>query len=280
MRPSGQAANQTKVADRQRLRDDAAERETEDVHLGETKRLDERRRVGRHLFDRGWHLAARAGNARVVEQDHLPRRREAVGHQRVPVVHRAGEIHVEDEWHATRFAEASVSEPNASRIRELRRRGLVTVLGHSDSLWRWRSSDMRSVRKRAANLRARTGSVRAVTAVDVEDVTRDQRGLVGRDEDDTVGDRLGEAETIQRNLRYESRLVLRRAGEAGQHSGVRWAWRDGIHTDFRLGDIERHRLGDAFDGVLAADIDGGPRRTFVPVGRGDVDNAASAEPIW
>src|SRR6202043_4236763 len=44
----------------------------------------------------------------------------------------------------------------------------------------------------------------------------------------------------------------------------------------RLGDLERHRLGDAFDGVLAADIDGGPRRTLVPVGRGDVDNAAAA----
>jgi hypothetical protein len=38
---------------------------------------------------------------------------------------------IEDERHATRFAEASVREPNASRVHELRRRGLVTlVLGH------------------------------------------------------------------------------------------------------------------------------------------------------
>src|SRR6185503_6621173 len=36
------------------------------------------------------------------------------------------------------------------------------------------------------------------------------------------------------------------------------------------------RLGDAFYGVLAADIDRGPRRTLVPVGRGDVDNVAAA----
>jgi hypothetical protein len=43
----------------------------------------------------------------------------------------------------------------------------------------------------------------------------------------------------------------------------------------RLGDLERHRLGDAFDGVLTADIDRGPRRTLVPVGRGDVDNATA-----
>src|SRR3984893_4001252 len=40
--------------------------------------------------------------------------------------------------------------------------------------------------------------------------------------------------------------------------------------------ISSHRLGDAFDGVLAADIDRGPRRTLVPVGRGDVDNATAA----
>ena len=74
----------------------------------------------------------------------------------------------------------------------------------------------------------------------------------------------------------KSRLVLRRAGKAGQHAGVRRTGRDRIHADSRLGDLERHRLGDAFDGVLAADIDGGPRRALVPVGRGDVDDAAAA----
>jgi hypothetical protein len=39
-------------------------------------------------------------------------------------------MHVEDERHATRFAEASVSEPDTSRVHELRRRGLVIVRGH------------------------------------------------------------------------------------------------------------------------------------------------------
>jgi hypothetical protein len=69
---------------------------------------------------------------------------------------------------------------------------------------------------------------------------------------------------------------LRRARKAGQHAGVRRTRRHAVHTDSRLGDLERHRLGDAFDGVLAADIDGGPRRTLVPVGREDVDNATAA----
>jgi len=40
----------------------------------------------------------------VVEQDHLPRRREAVGHPRIPMVDRPGEVLVENERHATRFA--------------------------------------------------------------------------------------------------------------------------------------------------------------------------------
>src|ERR1700730_3298410 len=49
-----------------------------------------------------------------------------------------------------------------------------------------------------------------------------------------------------------------------------------VHPDSRLGDLARHRPGDAFDGVLAAGIDRGPRRTLVPVGRGNVDDAAAA----
>src|SRR3989454_8435372 len=118
-------------------------------------------------------------------------------------------------------------------------------------------------------------SVRTVTAVDVEDVTRDERGLVRRDEHDAVGDLLGQAESTQRDLRREGRLVLRRAGEAGQHAGVRGAWCDGIHANSRLGDFERHRLGDAFDGVLGADVDRGESCTLVPVGRGDIDDAAA-----
>src|ERR1700722_19512301 len=52
--------------------------------------------------------------------------------------------------------------------------------------------------------------------------------------------------------------------------------RDAVHTVSGLDDFERHRLGDAFGRVLAADIDRGPRHTLVPVGRGDVENAAAA----
>jgi hypothetical protein len=46
------------------------------------------------------------------------------------MVHGAHEMHVEDEWEAARLAEAAVGEADAIGLDELRRRGLVTVLGH------------------------------------------------------------------------------------------------------------------------------------------------------
>src|SRR5580692_10044834 len=104
----------------------------------------------------------------------------------------------------------------------------------------------------------------------------DERSFVRRDEDDRIGKLLREAEATHRNSRHQRRLVLWRARKPGQHAGVRRTRRHGVHTDSRLGDLERHRLGDAFDGVLAADIDSGPRRTLMPVGRRDIDDATAA----
>jgi hypothetical protein len=37
--------------------------------------------------------------------------------------------------------------------------------------------------------------------------------------------------------------------------GIRAAKHDGVHANFRLGNFERHRIGDAFAGVLGADVD-------------------------
>src|ERR1700677_3070003 len=104
----------------------------------------------------------------------------------------------------------------------------------------------------------------------------DERGFVRRDEDDRVRDLLRAAEAIHRDSRHQRRFVLRRAGEAGQHAGIDRAGRHGVHADPRFDDLERHRLGDAFDSMLAADIDGGARGALVAVGRGDVDDAAAA----
>src|SRR5260370_34477453 len=85
-----------------------------------------------------------------------------------------------------------------------------------------------------------------------------------------------EAEAIHRNGRHQRCLIFRRARKTRQHAGVYGTWRHAVHPDPRLDGLERHRLRDAFDGVLAADIDGGTRRALVPVGRGDVDDAPAA----
>ncbi len=46
------------------------------------------------------------------------------------MVHGAGEVLVEDERHATRFAKTAIGESDAVGFNELCRRGLVSVLGH------------------------------------------------------------------------------------------------------------------------------------------------------
>src|SRR5260370_31590660 len=127
-----------------------------------------------------------------------------------------------------------------------------------------------------SNLRAHSASVGGHAAVDVEDLARDPLSCVRPEEEDTVGDFLGEAKSLKRNLLHQRSLVLWRTGEAGQHAGVSWAGRDGVHPNSRLGELERYRLGDAFDGVLGADVDRGESRAPVSVGRGDVDDAAAA----
>src|SRR3977135_4582723 len=84
---------------------------------------------------------------------------------------------------------------------------------------------------------SRTGSVGGVTAVDVEDVTRDEPGFVRTEEHDAIGAPLREAEPSERNLCRQGRLVLCRAGEAGQHAGVRGAWPDSVDANSRVGDL-------------------------------------------
>src|SRR6185369_5610127 len=82
--------------------------------------------------------------------------------------------------------------------------------------------------------RTMPASVRGHAAVNVEDLAGNPLGCVRTDENDAVGDFLGEAETIERNVLLQGRLVLCRAGESGQHAGVGGAGRDGIHTNPRL----------------------------------------------
>ena len=71
------------------LRDHAADREAEHIRLVQAKCSDESHRVSAHLLERRRDFAGAAGDACVVEQDHLSVASQAIRHRRVPVIHRA-----------------------------------------------------------------------------------------------------------------------------------------------------------------------------------------------
>jgi hypothetical protein len=125
-----QAANKMGGRKGDFLRDKAADRKAEHVDFRQSERLDESDSVSTHVGERRWHLAGTRGDAGIVEQDHVPVFGETIGHRRIPMVHRAGIVLVEDERHTVRLAEAAISETDAIGLDELRRRGLVGVLGH------------------------------------------------------------------------------------------------------------------------------------------------------
>src|SRR6266478_103655 len=140
-----QATDQLRRGEDQLLPHRAAEREAEHVDLAETQRLDEGDRIGGHPFDRGRHLAGTARDAGIVEQDDFAVLGEAVGHQRVPMVHGAGEMHVEDERHARGLTETAIGEADALGLDELRGCALMGVSRHIDE------SAIRSGSARAMN---------------------------------------------------------------------------------------------------------------------------------
>src|ERR1700692_3859933 len=139
------------------------------------------------------------------------------------MVHRPGEVVVENERYAVRLAEAAPGEADPVGFDELRRRGLVGMMHWCAPLWLPCGIGV-----------VRTESVRTVTAIDVQDVPRDEPGFVRRDEHDAVGDLPGKAESTQRNLACEGCLVFGSARKAGQHASINGTGRDGIDANSRL----------------------------------------------
>src|SRR6202022_574001 len=83
--------------------------------------------VRAHLLERGRDLAGAAGDARVVEQDHLPVASQAIRHRWVPIIHGADVVLAKDERHSSGLAEAAIGEADAVGLYELCRRGLVSM---------------------------------------------------------------------------------------------------------------------------------------------------------
>src|ERR1700735_3050562 len=116
------------------LRDHAADREAKYVNLLQPQRLDEGDGVSAHPLERRRDLTGAAGDARVVEQDHFTVASEAIRHSRVPIIHGADVVLVEDDRHTAGLAEAAICEADAVGLYELCRCGLVSMNHYGRSL--------------------------------------------------------------------------------------------------------------------------------------------------
>ena len=113
--------------ERDLLRDEAADREAEQVHALETDRLDEGDRTVSHRLDRVRGRAARRGDSDIVERDYASLRGESVDHRRVPVVEVSAKVLQRDERNVAR-ANVAVGVLDAVLARYAFRRH-IRVLG-------------------------------------------------------------------------------------------------------------------------------------------------------
>src|SRR5438132_2444952 len=114
------------------LRDYAADREAKYVNLLQAQRLDEGDGVSAHPLERRRDLAGTAGDARVVEQDHLTVASQAIRHRRVPIIHGTDVVLVEDDRHTAGLAESAIGEADSVSLYELGRRGMMCVVSHNN----------------------------------------------------------------------------------------------------------------------------------------------------
>ena len=93
------ASQQVGADERDLLRDEAAEREAEQIDPLKAHRLDEGDGVVGHRFDGARRPAGRGADADVVERDHASIRGERVDERGIPVVEVAAEVLQQDERH-------------------------------------------------------------------------------------------------------------------------------------------------------------------------------------
>src|SRR5215831_1456018 len=112
---------------RERLSNVSADRKSEDIHPRNAKGTDEVGGVFCHRINRVGRLAARAGDAGIVEKDHRTVGSESVGEGGIPMVHPAAEVLHQEQRLASFFAEPPVREADSVRFDELRWRSRVRL---------------------------------------------------------------------------------------------------------------------------------------------------------
>src|ERR1700722_7201926 len=112
--------------------------------------------------------------------------------------------------------------------------------------------------KREAAMGPRSGltvwSRGGLAAVDGDDLAGDERRLAGSREHDGVGDLFRPASALQRYAGDEASLAVGSAGEAVQHRGIDRARRARVAAAAERRRLQRRRLGQTFDRMLARGI--------------------------
>ena len=101
------------------LRDEAADREPQQIDLVEFEGVDERDHPPGRRRDRGERVAGRRANTGVVDEDHLALGGQGIGQGGIPVVEVAAEVLKHQQWRPGRIPEAPVGEVDARRLDEL-----------------------------------------------------------------------------------------------------------------------------------------------------------------
>jgi hypothetical protein len=113
------AMNDRRTVLRRLLGDHAAKGETKDVTLREAKAVEKRQGVLGHSGHRLGYIAARPADSGVLEEDDLSSGSERIGHRRIPVVERPGEVLQTEQRQASALAEAPVRVGMSFGLNEL-----------------------------------------------------------------------------------------------------------------------------------------------------------------
>src|SRR5437879_6826242 len=108
------------MPERECLGNIAADRKSEDIYVRKAAGTKQVGGVVPHRIDGVGHLAARARDTGIVEEDHRTIHRESVGDCGIPMVHPAAEVLHEEQRLASVSSESPVREADSVRCDELR----------------------------------------------------------------------------------------------------------------------------------------------------------------
>jgi hypothetical protein len=106
------------------------ERKAHDMHRLHAEHTAERHAMLRHRHDRGRRCASRRPNARIVKQQDLMIRGEAVRNRRIPAIHSGVKVGQQEERTRPCFAETTVGITSALSLNTLCWNRVVCVMAH------------------------------------------------------------------------------------------------------------------------------------------------------